>query len=204
MQEYNGIITLQMIYNEIEKYYPQAKRSNEWQAGLRGVLYRAVNQGLFKKIDDATYAVAEYDLINILPKRERQGITEKEIFTKVRTLQHKYRNNLLKTLTYCPITMVSDKRLLIASHIKPWCFSNDKEKLDIYNGFILTPLYDRLFDQGLITFNNKKELIISPTLSNETTRLLGIREDKYEHLPIEGREYYLEFHNFNIFKASNN
>ena len=69
MKEYNGVITLQIIYNEIEKYYPEAKRSKEWQAGLRGVLYRDVGKR-FKKLDEATYAIIDYDLTNLLPQSE--------------------------------------------------------------------------------------------------------------------------------------
>jgi hypothetical protein len=30
---------------------------------------------------------------------------------------------------FCPITLISDDRLLIASHIKPWVASDDFEKL---------------------------------------------------------------------------
>lgn len=198
MLEYNGVATLQIIYNEIEKYYPSAKQSKEWEAGLRGVLYRDLGK-TFKKIDDATYSLIDFQVTNLLPRNERIGVTEKEVFTKIRTLQYKYRQNLLKNLKYCPITMVSDKRLLVASHIKPWCFSNDKEKMDIYNGFVLTPLYDKLFDRGLITFTANKELYISSTLSIETVNKLKIKEGKYENLPVLGREEYLKFHNEKIF-----
>ena len=198
MQEYNGIATLQMIYNDIEKYYPNAKKSKEWEAGIRGVLYRDLGK-TFKKIDEATYALLDYDTTNLLPVNYRVGVTEKEVLAKVRTLQHKYRDLLLKQLKYCPLTRVTDQRLLIASHIKPWCFSNDREKLDIYNGFILTPLYDKLFDRGLITFTKEKEMIISPSLSKSTISKLCLKEGKYEYLPVEGREEYLKFHNDKIF-----
>lgn len=198
MKDYNGVVTLQIIYNEIEKYYPKAKESSEWQAGLRGVLYRDIGKR-FKKIDEATYALIDYNTLNLLPKEEQNGVTEKDVITKIRTVQHKYRQNLLKILKYCPITNINDKRLLIASHIKPWCFSNDLEKTDIYNGFILSPLYDKLFDGGLITFTYKKEMIVSPSLSQDTIQKLNIKEGIYNELPVEGREEYLKFHNDKIF-----
>ncbi len=199
MKDYNGIVTLQIIYNEVEKYYPNAKKSKEWEAGLRGVLYRDIGKS-FKRIDEGTYALIDYKTSNLLPVNERVGVTEKEIWTKVRTLQHKYRNNLLKTLHYCPITLINDKRLLIASHIKPWCLSNDDEKVDVYNGLILSPLYDKLFDTGLITFSEKKEMFISKTLSKRTIENLGLKQGKYEYLPTEGREQYLQFHNDKVFR----
>lgn len=198
MKEYNGIITLEIIYNEITKYYPEAKNSETWKEGLRGVLYRDLNKR-FKKIDKSVYALIDYDEHNLVANTNDKIITEKEIMTTIRTQQNKFRENLYKHLKICPITQISDKRLLVASHIKPWCISNNAEKMDIYNGFMLSPLYDKLFDSGLITFTLQKELKISPSLSQDTIIKLNIKQAYYEKLPIEGREKYLEFHNNKIF-----
>jgi len=55
-------------------------------------------------------------------------------------------------LKICPFTKINDNRLLIASHIKPWAFSDNKERLDLKNVFVLSPLFDKLFDRGLISF----------------------------------------------------
>ncbi len=41
--------------------------------------------------------------------------------------------------------------LLIASHIKPWAKSKDKERLDPRNGIATCPTHDAAFDSGLIT-----------------------------------------------------
>ena len=198
MKDYNGIVTLQIIYNNIEKYYPNAKKSDTWQAGIRGVLYRDIGKR-FRKIDVSTYALIDYDTLNLLPDNCREGVLEKDLLVKVRTQQTLYRKRLLARLKYCPISGVTDKRLLVASHIKPWCLSSSEEKMDIYNGFILTPLYDKLFDSGLITFTSKKEIVLSSTLTHETITQLGLRNCICEKLPIEGRERYLEFHNSEIF-----
>lgn len=40
MKANGGTASLKNIYDNIEQYYPTAKSSNEWEAGLRGVLYR--------------------------------------------------------------------------------------------------------------------------------------------------------------------
>ena len=40
--------------------------------------------------------------------------------------------------------------ILIASHIKPWRVSNNNERLDVYNGLLLLPNLDKLFDKGYI------------------------------------------------------
>jgi len=61
MEENNGTASLEIIYNNIEKYYPKIKESNEWSAGIRGVLYREIrNNRRFKKIGLSIYALKDY------------------------------------------------------------------------------------------------------------------------------------------------
>ena len=102
-------------------------------------------------------------------------------------------------MKFCPITGISDERLLVASHIKPWRWSSDEEKLDVNNGFVFSPLYDKLFDIGLITFTDKKEMILSSTLSESTIKKLNLKHEIYDDLPVKGREKYLLFHNEKVF-----
>lgn len=140
-------------------------------------------------------------------KKEEEAIekieneTEKIILSKARVGQGEYRKKLLELCPFCPITLVSDDRLLIASHIKPWVASNDFEKTDPKNGFMLTPTFDFLFDRGFLSFTNDKKTILSPFLSNMTYSKIGISDSKLiPHLPIEGRENYLEYHRTTILK----
>lgn len=45
-----GSASLSQIYDQIDKFYPTAKQSATWDAGIRGVLYRELRQGSrFKK-----------------------------------------------------------------------------------------------------------------------------------------------------------
>lgn len=126
---------------------------------------------------------------------------EKKVLTRARVGQGKYREELLKLCPFCPITLVSDDRLLIASHIKPWAKSNDFEKTDPLNGFMLTPTFDFLFDRGFLSFTDDKKSILSPFLSNMTYSKLGVSDGKtFNHIPIEGRENYLEYHRNEILK----
>ena len=200
MNDYGGIATLNIIYSDIEKYYPNAKASAEWQAGIRGVLYRDINKR-FKKLDTATYATVDYEVKNLLPEKNvcDFAATEMEVLSRVRIYQNKYRKSLLKVLKQCPITGIMDKRLLVASHIKPWCLSSNEERLDVFNGFILSPLYDKLFDQGLITFTPEKMIRYSSTLSEKTLSIIKVQDDYCENLPVANREKYLAFHNEKIF-----
>ncbi len=57
----NGVATLEIMYNEIEKYYPAAKNSDTWEAGLRGVLYREIKEKKnFKKIGLGLYGLIDF------------------------------------------------------------------------------------------------------------------------------------------------
>jgi len=61
MKDNGGAASLEIIYDNICKYYPTAKDSREWEAGIRGVLYRELrNNRRFKKIGLSIYAVSDY------------------------------------------------------------------------------------------------------------------------------------------------
>ena len=117
--------------------------------------------------------------------------------------QGKYRDSLLGECPFCPITMVNDERILIASHIKPWAVATDKEKIDSKNGYMLTPLYDKLFDRGFITFTDDKHLKISNWLSPKNCERLKLVDNSYyPHLPMdEKRKEYLNYHRTSVFKG---
>lgn len=127
---------------------------------------------------------------------------ETRILSRARKGQGKYREELLNQCPYCSITMVSDERMLIASHIKPWAKSNNTEKIDPFNGFMFTPTFDYLFDRGFLSFTEDKKTKLSPFLSNMTYSKLGISDNKIIYsLPIEGREEYLKYHRAEIFQG---
>lgn len=117
--------------------------------------------------------------------------------------QGEYRRKLLEDCHYCPFTLVNDERLLIASHIKPWVDSNDKEKVDPKNGFALTPTYDKLFDKGFITFDSDKKLVVSPWISPMNQNRLKIYDGKLiRFLQLDAkREHYLKYHREHVFKS---
>lgn len=127
---------------------------------------------------------------------------EKVQARQARKGQGPYREKVLSRCSFCPITMISDERILIASHIKPWAMSNEQEQVDPFNGFMLTPTYDYLFDKGFITFTDDKRIILSPFLSNYTYGRLNLSPNTvYSRLAVEGSELYLKFHRENIFKG---
>lgn len=61
MLENGGTASLSTIYDNICRYYPLAKESKSWEAGLRGVLYREIkNNRRFKKIGLSIYSLIDY------------------------------------------------------------------------------------------------------------------------------------------------
>lgn len=98
---------------------------------------------------------------------------------------------------------MTEDKLLIASHIKPWAVCNEKEKTDPKNGFILSPLYDKLFDQGYITFTPERHMIATKWISELNKKRLKLADDTFvPRLPMdEKRIKYLKFHKANVFKG---
>lgn len=122
---------------------------------------------------------------------------------RARQGQGVYRDKLLAECPFCPITMINDERLLIASHIKPWAVATDKERIDHKNGFILSPLYDKLFDRGFMTFTEDRKIILSNWISPANKKRLGIVEGQFvQMLPLDDeRQAYMEFHRSSVFKG---
>jgi len=128
-------------------------------------------------------------------------IEKKEQLVKARVGQGIYRKKLLEESSECIITRVNDERMLIASHIKPWSVSNDSEKIDHNNGLTLTPTYDRLFDQGFISFEDDGQILISPYISPLNIKKMNLIQGKKYNIPSsESRKNYLDYHRQNIFK----
>lgn len=137
-----------------------------------------------------------------LKEKKKENSKDKEL-RQARIGQGLYREKLLNECPFCPITMINDERLLIASHIKPWVVSDNKEKVDPKNGFMLSPLYDKLFDRGFITFTNERRVKISNWLSPQNQKRIGLKNDDFfQLLPMDDeRKQYLEYHRNFIFKG---
>lgn len=129
-----------------------------------------------------------------------------EIKKSYRVGQEKYRKTVIEYMPQCPFSKITDERLLTASHIKPYsiCIKEKREDqaLDYLNGLALSPTYDRLFDQGYITFSNSGELICGTQLSPYTWEKLNINPTAKNKMRIfpENREEYLHYHRRYVFQ----
>jgi len=126
--------------------------------------------------------------------------TTVEKMVKVRVGQQRFKRDVLNDCgRVCPFTRITDESLLIAGHIKPWAKSSDEEKLDPKNGLLFTPTFDRMFNNGFISFKDDTKLIISPLVSHRTAELLGIQSNMELSIPLlgnshKGRRDFMEYH----------
>ena len=140
--------------------------------------------------------------VEIEKKVEDLGLKgqERETVIKTRVNQGVFRELLLKRYNNCCLCKIANPQLLVASHIKPWAKSKPDEKLNPGNGFLLCPAHDKLFDLGLISFEDDGQIIISTELSEVDRIYTNIRPD----MKIEVREEnkpFLEYHRKNRFRG---
>jgi hypothetical protein len=129
------------------------------------------------------------------------GPTEKRRLSKTRIGQGEFRDRLLSYWKACCVTGCSNHSLLRASHIKPWCSSSNKERLDKFNGLLLSPNADALFDSGFISFSDRGKMIISSEIDEEIVkRLLGSLDVT---INVSKKHYpYLHFHRNNRLRGT--
>lgn len=127
--------------------------------------------------------------------------TEKEILITARLGQGLFRKNCLSLLNHCPFTNIVNPVVLRASHIIPWsrCLTNE-DRLNPYNGLTLSPIYDILFDKGLISFENNGQLLISPQITLDIVQALNLQPIIVDIKNEQGlRDRFLSYHRNNIF-----
>lgn len=116
--------------------------------------------------------------IDIIANDTNISDTERDSLIKSRIGQGAFRAALLKKYNgACIVTGISLKNLLIASHIKPWAVSSNAERLSTENGLLLSANYDRLFDGGLISFDNNRKIIVSRYIDAENKKRLHLNDE---------------------------
>jgi len=118
-----------------------------------------------------------------------------------RSVQHQYRRDALKLWdNRCAVLGIEQPKILVASHIKPWRVANEQERIDPKNSLILSPVYDKLFDLGMITFNdaNGKIKLSDQLRANDYDRL-GVDDSKHLVTIPDGTAHYLSYHQTYVF-----
>lgn len=119
--------------------------------------------------------------------------TEKQRLASARIGQGEFRNSLLRLWRQCPVTGCANQALLRASHIKPWRCCSNWERLDPYNGILLSPNVDAAFDRGLLSFGGDGKILISEEFSLKDSYALGIKKGVRISIDKEHKQY-LSFH----------
>lgn len=135
--------------------------------------------------------------VNKVQNNSTLSATEREAIVKSRIGQGVFRDKLIKYWNGCSISTFSHFDMLIASHIKPWKDAANDERIDVYNGLLLLPNYDKLFDRGYISFEDNGLVIYSRYIDQEDRKLLGM--DSHVHLrKLEDKhKAFLKYHREN-------
>lgn len=104
--------------------------------------------------------------------------TQRLQLANARIGQGLFRTRVLLIDPACRVTGVTDARVLIASHIKPWREASNAERLSGYNGLLLSPHVDALFDEQFITFEDDGRMRVHPSLSRDVLDRWSIDPDK--------------------------
>lgn len=127
------------------------------------------------------------------------AVTEQEQIVVSRLGQGNFRRNVIRLWGSCSVTGLQSISLLRASHIKPWKDSDNVERLTPYNGLLLTPDYDFLFDRGYITFKNNGNVLVSQRLSTFACKVFDVRDDLQLRKVFPENKDYLEYHRDKVF-----
>lgn len=97
----------------------------------------------------------------------------------------------------CAVTGLALPQALRASHAKPWSeCTTDAERLDVYNGFLLSANLDALFDSFLISFSEEGGVLVSNLIGQPDRERLGVEAAGALRLRWVAAQHqaYLDFH----------
>lgn len=147
--------------------------------------------------DSASDILSELEALSTLPKTERQSL----VLSRVG--QGEFRAQLVSYWEGCAVTGADCIPLLKASHIKPWRESNNKERLDVFNGLLLSPNIYAAFDTGYITFDHQGKIVLSNTIAGTPAFQLHINAKLRINRNLLRPEHqaYLEHHRREVFRG---
>ena len=173
--------------------YTSKKSLSDFRAGLNKFL-AFINSDYHKRIADSI--ITE---IKAVENDNTIKMTEKDSIVKSRIGQGIFRKGLIEYWHGCAISQCPLTWMLIASHIKPWRDADNQERLDPYNGLLLLPNYDKIFDLGYISFNLKGKIMYSRLLDKFDRETIGLTNNLHLVKLEEQHLKYLKYHNDNCF-----
>ncbi len=151
--------------------------------------YRTLRSALNKYRDFIVFRSDIHGDIEKIRSDDSIGKTEKQQLINARKGQGKFKDDLITLRGKCAISGAVGKEFIVASHIAPWKSSSNEERLDKFNGLLLIPNFDKLFDRGYISFEDDGKIIVSKELSEEMKSIYGINEQVQIEIFEENRKY---------------
>ncbi len=160
--------------------------------------YSTINSVLSQSLGDIDLKSFISDINEI----ELKSLTsyEKKALSKQRIGHSQFATKVKQNARFCCEVNTTYKKNLIASHIKPWSESVDEEKVDINNGICLSPNFDGLFENGLISFNSDGRILVR-SLSKDEISAYGLTGDE-KIVVTDKKRIYLQWHHENKFLAT--
>lgn len=156
--------------------------------------------GAVEAIEDLEQQVEADAVEQAIQSAEDISTTEKEQLVRSRRGQGLFRQRVLAIETRCRLTGVRDQSFLIASHIKPWKYCSNSDRLNGHNGLMLAPHVDRLFDRGWISFSDDGSLMVVEK-ALPILEAWGINPTSTTGTFTEAQRAYLAFHRQKVFKG---
>ena len=195
-------------HRKIEREKPELVTNDGWSSWKITQFYGFGNndKGRFKKLDFEkilsqieginTDDFSNFHLENEITEEEKGLNNGQDILRLIKTRvgQSKLRKKLLVNYeSKCALCQITEKSLLITSHIKPWSKCSPIEKVDLKNAILLCRLHDGMFDKGLISLENDFQILFQDKSNLE---LQGISTNIKFREPIRDspKNEYLEFH----------
>ena len=192
-EKIDEILRQEDLKRQERSVYTSKKSLSDFRAGLNKFL-AFINSDYHKRIADSI--ITE---IKAVENDNTIKMTEKDSIVKSRIGQGIFRKGLIEYWHGCAISQCPLTWMLIASHIKPWRNADNQERLDAYNGLLLLPNYDKLFDLGYISFNSKGKIMYSRLLDKFDRETIGLTNNLHLVKLEEQHLKYLKYHNDNCF-----
>lgn len=189
-----------LLNAELARSFPALPRSGERfyapdQDALAGLLRRAAELAhALPNQAQQDFAASLSEELAKLPEAIKG--TEVERMVRQRIGQQAFRNAMLDYWGgACAVTGISLPEVLRASHAKPWAdCASDVERLDVFNGFLLSANLDALFDRFLISFDSQGDLLLSPAIAPHERERLGLNEVLRLRWLAPEHQPYLQYH----------
>jgi len=187
-----------LLSGELARSFPNVERFNgKFVATSLDKLGKLLRRAAALAQSLPNQAVVDYEkqVNKALAELPKNG-TEIERMVRQRVGQNTFRSAMMDYWgSACAVTGITVSEVLRASHAKPWANCvNDAERLDVFNGFLLSANLDALFDLFLITFNDDGTMLVSSKLTMDQRISLGLNSAFSLRWVAKEHKHYLQYH----------